>query len=102
VFAKLTVHVPCPILHVCALCRRFALESELRREGLPEDEQLKILGELEKRESDFTRLQRARLTADDFEPLTIIGRGAFGEVCGNSWGCLGLGGVALEKLAAGT
>jgi hypothetical protein len=49
---------------------------------LPEDEQLKILGELEKRESDFTRLQRARLTSDDFEPLTIIGRGAFGEV---SW-----------------
>lgn len=37
-------------------------------------------GELEKRESDFTRLQRARLSADDFEPLTIIGRGAFGEV----------------------
>lgn len=68
-------------------CRRFALEAELRREGLPEDEQLKILGELEKRESDFTRLQRTRLTADDFEPLTIIGRGAFGEVgiCASVW-----------------
>lgn len=26
--------------------RRFALEAELRREGLPEDEQLKIMGEL--------------------------------------------------------
>jgi hypothetical protein len=37
--------------------RRFALESELRREGLPEAEAAKILGELEKRESDFTRLQ---------------------------------------------
>jgi serine/threonine kinase 38 len=47
---------------------------------MPAEEQLKILGELEKRESDFTRLQRARLSADDFEPLTIIGRGAFGEV----------------------
>uniref|UniRef100_A0A383V4A7 non-specific serine/threonine protein kinase n=1 Tax=Tetradesmus obliquus TaxID=3088 RepID=A0A383V4A7_TETOB len=60
--------------------RRFALESELRREGMPEAEAAKILGELEKRESDYMRLQRQRMTADDFEPLTIIGRGAFGEV----------------------
>ena len=27
------------------------------------------------------RLQRQKLCVDDFEPLTIIGRGAFGEVC---------------------
>jgi hypothetical protein len=64
----------------CCSCRRFALESELRREGMPEAEAAKILGELEKRESDYMRLQRTRMTADDFEPLTIIGRGAFGEV----------------------
>lgn len=61
-------------------CRRFALEAELRREGMPEAEARKILGELEKRESDYMRLQRTRMTSDDFEPLTIIGRGAFGEV----------------------
>eukprot|EP00775_Hariotina_reticulata_P001879 gene1879-2214_t len=60
--------------------RRFALEAELRREGMPEEDQKKIMGELEKRESDYIRLQRQRLSADDFEPLTIIGRGAFGEV----------------------
>jgi serine/threonine kinase 38 len=47
---------------------------------MPEAEAAKILGELEKRESDYMRLQRTRMTADDFEPLTIIGRGAFGEV----------------------
>lgn len=47
---------------------------------MPEDEAQKILGELEKRESDYMRLQRTRMTADDFDPLTIIGRGAFGEV----------------------
>jgi hypothetical protein len=71
---------------------------------LPEDEQLKILGELEKRESDFTRLQRARLSSDDFEPLTIIGRGAFGEVscqmlvCARAWRCGGGGtGLAGER-----
>lgn len=56
------------------------MESELRREGMPEAEAQKILGELEKRESDYMRLQRTRMTADDFDPLTIIGRGAFGEV----------------------
>jgi hypothetical protein len=64
----------------CCCCSRFALEAELRREGMPEEDQKKIMGELEKRESDYMRLQRQRLSADDFEPLTIIGRGAFGEV----------------------
>ncbi|GIL81944.1 hypothetical protein Vretimale_1513 [Volvox reticuliferus] len=60
--------------------RRSALEKELQREGLPETEKQQIISELEKRESDYTRLQRQRMTADDFESLRIIGRGAFGEV----------------------
>lgn len=34
----------------------------------------------ERRESEFTRLQRHRLSVDDFEPLRLIGKGAFGEV----------------------
>lgn len=38
------------------------------------------LDKLEARERDYTRLQRQRLSAADFELLTIIGRGAFGEV----------------------
>jgi hypothetical protein len=61
-------------------CRRQALEEELIREGLSEEERRGVLAELEKRESDYTRLQRQRMSSDDFEPLTIIGRGAFGEV----------------------
>ncbi|GFR39844.1 hypothetical protein Agub_g340 [Astrephomene gubernaculifera] len=60
--------------------RRNALERELQREGLPDDQKRQIISQLEKRESDYTRLQRQRMTADDFEPLSIIGRGAFGEV----------------------
>lgn len=60
--------------------RRTALQQELVREGMPEDQQRAIMCELEKRESDYMRLQRQRMSADDFEPLTIIGRGAFGEV----------------------
>eukprot|EP00976_Prorocentrum_cordatum_P113706 1195738-Prorocentrum_minimum.AAC.6 len=35
--------------------------------------------ELERKESEYHRLRRQRKKADDFEPLTIIGRGAFGE-----------------------
>ncbi len=62
-------------------CRRSALEKELQREGLPEEQKRQVISELEKRESDYTRLQRQRMTANDFEPLNIIGRGAFGEVC---------------------
>lgn len=40
-----------------------------------------MLKALQQQERDFLRLQRQRLSAVDFEPLTIIGRGAFGEVC---------------------
>lgn len=61
-------------------CRRTRLERQLQRESLTEAERGSILSELEARERDITRLQRQRLCAEDFEPLTIIGRGAFGEV----------------------
>lgn len=47
---------------------------------MADEDRKRILLDLERRESDFTRLQRQRMTSDDFEPLTIIGRGAFGEV----------------------
>ncbi|EFJ43530.1 serine/threonine protein kinase 19 [Volvox carteri f. nagariensis] len=60
--------------------RRSALEKELQLEGLPESEKQQMLSNLEKQESNFTRLQRQRMTADDFDSLRIIGRGAFGEV----------------------
>ena len=32
------------------------------------------------KETEFLRLKRTRLGKDDFEPLKVIGRGAFGEV----------------------
>jgi len=53
----------------------------LQTEKLTDEERQNILQSLERRERDFTRLQRQRLSATDFELLTIIGRGAFGEVC---------------------
>ena len=33
------------------------------------------------KETEFLRLKRSRLGVTDFEPLKVIGRGAFGEVC---------------------
>lgn len=33
------------------------------------------------KETEFLRLKRSRLGVHDFEPLKVIGRGAFGEVC---------------------
>jgi serine/threonine kinase 38 len=32
------------------------------------------------KETEFLRLKRSRLGVDDFEPLKVIGKGAFGEV----------------------
>ena len=32
------------------------------------------------KETEFLRLKRSRLGVHDFEPLKVIGRGAFGEV----------------------
>ena len=61
--------------------RRMALEEELAKEpGLSQEARQIALEEHARRESDFTRLQRQRMASHDFEPLTIIGRGAFGEV----------------------
>ena len=35
---------------------------------------------MEQQERDYVRLQRQRMSSDDFEALKLIGRGAFGEV----------------------
>jgi serine/threonine kinase 38 len=45
-----------------------------------EEEQNSMLKDLERKETEYMRLQRHKTGVDDFELLTIIGRGAFGEV----------------------
>eukprot|EP00210_Caulerpa_lentillifera_P007543 g7206.t1 len=60
--------------------RRKELETRMNSESLTEAEKSRILTEYEKNEQEISRLRRQRFTADDFEHLTIIGRGAFGEV----------------------
>jgi serine/threonine kinase 38 len=63
------------------LCgRRWTLERKIADGDVsPEDEQ-NLLKELERKETEYMRLQRHKMGVDDFELLTIIGRGAFGEV----------------------
>ena len=62
---------------VC-VCVRVSACVRVCVNGLPWREEL--IQELEQQERKFTRLKRAKISSDDFEPLTIIGRGAFGEV----------------------
>lgn len=56
------------------------LEQKLKAAELSEEEHRNLIKDLERKETENMRLQRQRLGVDDFEPLTIIGRGAFGEV----------------------
>uniref|UniRef100_A0A7N0TVJ7 non-specific serine/threonine protein kinase n=1 Tax=Kalanchoe fedtschenkoi TaxID=63787 RepID=A0A7N0TVJ7_KALFE len=60
--------------------RRDQLEKKLATSDVPEEEQLNQLKELERNETKYIRLKRHRMNVDDFELLTVIGRGAFGEV----------------------
>ncbi|KAH7654427.1 Non-specific serine/threonine protein kinase protein [Dioscorea alata] len=60
--------------------RRWMLERKLADAEVSEEEQNNILENFEKKETEFMRLQRHKMGVDDFELLTIIGRGAFGEV----------------------
>jgi serine/threonine kinase 38 len=39
-----------------------------------------MMRNLERRETEYMRLQRRKVGIDDFEQLAIIGKGAFGEV----------------------
>jgi hypothetical protein len=71
----------CEVVCVHCVCRRVRAEKELQHAAASEEEKQNALKALQQQERDFLRLQRQRLSAADFEPLTIIGRGAFGEVC---------------------
>lgn len=44
------------------------------------EEQEEMLRNLERRETEYMRLQRRKIGIDDFEQLNLIGKGAFGEV----------------------
>lgn len=60
--------------------RRDMLERKLADAEVSKEEQNNILKYLEKKETEYMRIQRHKMGPDDFEPLTMIGKGAFGEV----------------------
>ncbi|XP_073045965.1 uncharacterized protein [Primulina eburnea] len=60
--------------------RRRALQRRAQEEQVSSEEEERMLRNLEKRETEYMRLQRHKVGIDDFEQLTIIGKGAFGEV----------------------
>lgn len=60
--------------------RRTILERKLADADVSEEDQNNLLKFLEKKETEYMRLQRHKMGVDDFELLTMIGKGAFGEV----------------------
>ncbi|CAA0840667.1 Protein kinase family protein [Striga hermonthica] len=60
--------------------RRRALQRRAQEDKVSSEEEERMLRNLEKRETEYMRLQRHKVGIDDFEQLTIIGKGAFGEV----------------------
>jgi serine/threonine protein kinase len=56
------------------------LEESLKDEGLTEAQKQEKRQQHAQKETEFLRLKRSRLGVEDFEPLKVIGRGAFGEV----------------------
>jgi len=66
--------------HDFKICRRLLLEKKLASGHVPEEEQINQLKDLESKETEYIRLKRHKICVEDFELLTIIGRGAFGEV----------------------
>jgi len=56
------------------------LKENLSAKGLTDDQKQEKLREHAAKETEFLRLRRSKLGADDFEALKVIGKGAFGEV----------------------
>lgn len=63
---------------VSSYCRRKQLDEEIK--DLPKKERAKKEKEESQKETEYTRLLRSRITKQDFLPVKVIGRGAFGEV----------------------
>ncbi|MFS8012453.1 putative non-specific serine/threonine protein kinase [Helianthus anomalus] len=59
--------------------RRRALQRRATEVKLSSEEEEQLLRNLEKKETEYMRLQTHKIGIDDFELLTLIGKGAFGE-----------------------
>ncbi|GFS47193.1 hypothetical protein TNCV_945851 [Trichonephila clavipes] len=66
--------------HIERKSRHEKLEETMKEEGLTEEQKQEKRTQHALKETEFLRLKRSRLGVEDFEPLKVIGRGAFGEV----------------------
>ncbi|XP_014211630.1 serine/threonine-protein kinase tricorner isoform X2 [Copidosoma floridanum] len=66
--------------HIERKQRLAKLEESLKDEALSEQQKQEKRSQHAQKETEFLRLKRSRLGVEDFEPLKVIGRGAFGEV----------------------
>ncbi|KAL4499268.1 hypothetical protein ABPG72_006854 [Tetrahymena utriculariae] len=57
-----------------------AIKGKLKEMNLDDNQSQLITDEIRQKEAELLRKQRQKITTNDFEPLTIIGKGAFGEV----------------------
>eukprot|EP01018_Ginkgo_biloba_P007229 Gb_41383 [translate_table: standard] len=60
--------------------RQWILERKLVDVEVSEEEQNNLLKYLDRKETEYMRLQQHKMGVDDFDLLTIIGSGAFGKV----------------------
>ena len=56
------------------------LQEKLKTSGLPENKKLEIISEIREKESKNLKKKLEKMSANNYESLSIIGRGAFGEV----------------------
>ena len=60
--------------------RRLQLEKKMEQLQLAPAQKERYRKRLYQKESEYTRLQRVRISKNAFETIKVIGRGAFGEV----------------------
>lgn len=56
------------------------LEDSLKDNGLPDGAKAEKRQKHAEKETEYLRFKRSKLGVDDFDPLKVIGKGAFGEV----------------------
>jgi len=60
--------------------RQERLEESMIEEGLNEKQKNEKRAQHALKETEYLRLKRSKLGVEDFEPLKVIGKGAFGEI----------------------
>lgn len=60
--------------------RREAFQEVLSDPTITDDDRRRLTDEFDRQERQYSIEMRKRYSKDDFEPLAVIGKGAFGEV----------------------